>query len=131
VQWLANNFLQALSAARQRPEQHLRDILDYTRGIVFLGTPHHGSGLANWAHLLARWMGLLTQTNPQILAVLESDSEILARVQDGFHTMVRARIQEMLKPIEITCFYEELPLPGIGVVSRVLSYQVFHINLCL
>ncbi|KAN0110923.1 hypothetical protein V8E51_007310 [Hyaloscypha variabilis] len=106
----------ALSAARQRPEQHLRDILDYTRGIVFLGTPHHGSGLANWAHLLARWMGLLTQTNPQILAVLESDSEILARVQDGFHTMVRARIQEMLKPIEITCFYEELPLPGIGVV---------------
>ncbi|KAH8671817.1 TPR domain protein [Tricladium varicosporioides] len=30
--------------------------------------------------------------------------------------MVRSRNQEMLRPIEITCFYEELPLPGFGTV---------------
>lgn len=112
---------QALSLARQRPEKHLRNILDHTRGIVFLGTPHHGSGLAQWAERLAKAIGVLKQTNPQILAVLKSDSEVLARVQDGFHTMIRSRNLERVQPIEITCFFEELPLAGIGVVSDVLS----------
>jgi hypothetical protein len=67
--------------------------------------------------MLAVVIGVLKQTNPQILAVLENDSEVLARVQDGFHTMVRSRNQSKLQPIEITCFFEELPLPGVGVVS--------------
>jgi hypothetical protein len=110
---------QALSLARQRPEKHLRNILDYTRGIVFLGTPHHGSGLALWAERLAKTIGVLKQTNPHILEVLESDSEVLARVQDGFHTMVRSQNLDRLQPIEITCFYEELPLVGVGIVRNV------------
>jgi hypothetical protein len=70
--------------------------------------------------MLANLIGLLKQTNPQILTVLESNSEVLARVQDGFHTMVRLRNQERLQPIEITCFYEELPMPGVGIVSQAL-----------
>lgn len=111
---------QALSLARQKPEKHLRNILDCTRGIVFLGTPHHGSGLAQWAERLAKTIGVLKQTNSHILEVLESDSEVLARIQDGFHTMVRSRNLDKLQPIEITCFYEELPLVGVGIVSKVL-----------
>jgi hypothetical protein len=62
-------------------------------------------------------IGVIKQTNPQILTVLESASEVLARVQDEFHTMVRARNQERLQEIQISCFFEELPLPVIGVVS--------------
>jgi len=62
-------------------------------------------------------IGLLKQTNPKILAVLQSDSEVLERVQNGFHTMIRSRRQDGLPPIEITCFFEELPLPGIGIVG--------------
>ena len=92
-------------------------MLHCTRGIVFLGTPHYGSGLAQWAERLAKAIGLLKQTNPQILAVLESDSEVLARIQDSFHVMVRSRAQDGLPPIEITCFFEELPLPVVGIVS--------------
>ena len=49
--------------------------------------------------MLAGVIGLLKQTNTQILEVLESDSEILARVQDSLHTMVRSRSQERLQPI--------------------------------
>ncbi|OQE13599.1 hypothetical protein PENFLA_c045G00723 [Penicillium flavigenum] len=106
----------ALLASNQRPEPHLRNILHYTRGIVFLGTPHHGSGLARWAEALSQSIGLVKKTNSKILGVLKRDSEVLARIQDGFHTMVKSRSAQGLPPIQITCFYEELPLPGVGLV---------------
>ena len=60
----------------------------------------------------------MKQTNPNIVEVLRRDSEVLARIQDSFHTMVMARSKEGLPPIEITCFYEELPLAGVGLVRR-------------
>ncbi|CAN9414990.1 unnamed protein product [Alternaria alternata] len=106
----------ALATAQQRPEAHIKRVLDCCRGIVFLGTPHHGSGLAHWAESLAKAIGVLKQTNAEILAVLKGDSEVLERIQGNFHTMIRARSQNGLAPIEITCFYEELPLPGVGTV---------------
>jgi hypothetical protein len=109
-------LLQALVKSRERPEQHLQNILRSTRGITFLGTPHHGAGLARWAELLARAIGVVKQTNAEIVAVLQSESEVLARVQDSFHTMVIARSREGSGFINICCFYEELPLPGVGQV---------------
>jgi hypothetical protein len=103
--------------SRQRTEPHLRNILRSTRGIAFLGTPHHGSGLARWAERLSRFIGVIKQqTNADIVAVLKHDSEVLARIQDGFHTMVQARGREG-QSIEISCFFEELPLSGVGQVS--------------
>ena len=87
--------------------------------MIFLGTPHSGSGLAKWAEMLAKSIGLIKQTNPQILYVLNSDSEVLARIQTGFHNMVRACAESGgSQSIKITCFYEELPLPGLGEVSK-------------
>jgi len=68
--------------------------------------------------MLARALGLIKQTNSGILEVLTRESEVLARVQDGFFTMIRSRDQEKLPPVQITCFFEELPLPGIGLVGR-------------
>jgi protein SERAC1 len=112
-----SDIFQALAMASQRPEKHLKQILRCTRGIIFLGTPHHGSGLAHWAETLAKSIGFIKQANSEILAVLRSESEVLGRVQSGFHTMIRSRAQDGLPPIEITCFYEELPLPGLGIVS--------------
>ncbi|SPO01801.1 uncharacterized protein DNG_04474 [Cephalotrichum gorgonifer] len=106
----------ALVMSKQRPEQHLQNILRSTRGIAFLGTPHHGSGLARWAELMSKSIDLVKRTNSHILEVLKRDSEVLARIQNGFHTLVKARISEGLPPIEITCFYEELPLVGVGLV---------------
>lgn len=68
--------------------------------------------------MLATSIGLLKQTNAEILAVLASDSEVLARIQDSFHAMIRSQINDGHPLIEITCFYEELPLLGVGVVSN-------------
>jgi pimeloyl-ACP methyl ester carboxylesterase len=91
----------ALVTSRQRPEKHLQNILQSTRAIAFLGTPHHAAGLARWAELSSRYIGVIKQTNTEIVAVLRRESELLARIQDSFH---------------ITCFFEELPLPGVGQV---------------
>jgi hypothetical protein len=93
-----------------------------TRGIAFLGTPHHGSGLARWAELLSRSIGIIKQTNTEIIEVLKRGSEVLGRIQDGFHTMILARGREG-QPIEISCFFEELPLPGIGQVSLLARFR--------
>ncbi|KAK3897175.1 sesB-related regulatory [Staphylotrichum tortipilum] len=106
----------ALVTSRQRSERHLQSILHSTRGIIFLGTPHHGAGLAKWAELISRSIGLVKQTNSNIIKVLRRDSEVLARIQQSFHTMVMARSREGLPRIEISCFYEELPLLGVGLV---------------
>ncbi|KAK4101838.1 hypothetical protein N658DRAFT_39535 [Parathielavia hyrcaniae] len=102
--------------SRQRSEKHLQSILRPTCSIIFLGTPHHGAGLAKWAELLSRSIGLVKQTNSNIVEVLRRDSVVLARIQESFHTMVMAQSREGLPPIEISCFYEELPLRGVGLV---------------
>ena len=60
---------------------------------------------------------MVKQTNSEIVEVLRRDSEVLARIQDQFHTMIIARSKEEIGLIEICCFFEELPLPGVGLVS--------------
>lgn len=54
------------------------------------------------------------QTNKEILAVLEQNSEVLERVRESFDAMVRARARDKNQAIAITCFYEELPMTGFG-----------------
>lgn len=93
---------------------------------MFLGTPHSGSGFAPAAAALAKWIGLLKQTNPDIVRVLKTDSEVLARIQAGFLSLVRSREKHPHQAIDITCFYEELPLKGVGEVCNVL-FSDLHI----
>lgn len=66
---------------------------------------------------MAKAIGLVANTNPDILTVLRSESEVLARIKDDFHTMLMTRVDKHLSPIAITCFYEELPLPIVGEVG--------------
>ncbi|KAI8950933.1 hypothetical protein F4801DRAFT_601739 [Xylaria longipes] len=108
----------ALAKADRRKERHIENISRSVRGIVFLGTPHHGASLAVWAERLSMYIGVVKRTNREILEVLRADSEVLARVQDEFQTMLQAR-NKGVTPINISCFYEELPLVGVGfVVSK-------------
>lgn len=58
-----------METANRRPETHLKSILELTRGIIFLGTPHQGSNFAKWAEMLATSIGILKQTNPQMVQV--------------------------------------------------------------
>jgi protein SERAC1 len=95
----------------------LKCIVKSTRGIIFLGTPHCGVDLAEWGKVIAKIVGHIKQTNPNIIGVLSRDSEVLARIQNSFHSMIKARIGDRSRQIDITCFYEELPLPVVGLVG--------------
>jgi protein SERAC1 len=105
----------------------LQSILHQTRGIVFLGTPHHHVGLARCVEMLAEYIRVTKLPNPPVSQLLyqasedfaEVFAEVFAETQYRFYTMIRARNTDGLQPIEITCFCEELPLLGVGLVSEV------------
>lgn len=88
-----------------------------------MGTPHAGAGLARWAEAMAKFLGMFKQTSTEMLKVLQQDSEVLARIQEEFHTMIRVRSRQLKEEITITCFFEELPLPIIGEMVR---FNHFH-----
>lgn len=109
---------EAILLSRNNPETHLRDIFDCTTGIAFMGTPHKGSWMADWAKIPASALGLMKSINASLLDVLQTDSQILELIQVHFWSMIRER-QKAGRPIEVTCFFEELPLPVFGgIVSK-------------
>lgn len=109
---------EAILLSRNSPEPHLRGIFDCTKGIVFLGTPHRGSWMADWARIPAAALGIVKSTNKSLLKILETDDAYLQSVQDRFWSMVREQ-QKAGRDLEVTCFFEELPLSGVGkVVSK-------------
>ncbi|KAM4066692.1 SesB [Hirsutella rhossiliensis] len=108
----------AILLSRNNPEPHLRGIFDCIEGIVFMGTPHRGSWMADWAKIPASALGILKSTNKSLLKILETDDNYLQSAQDRFWSLIREQ-QRAGRDLEITCFFEELPLPVVGkVVSK-------------
>ncbi|KAI1423216.1 Alpha/Beta hydrolase protein [Xylaria sp. FL1777] len=106
-----------LLSSRTSPELHLRRILACTRAILFLGTPHHGVDLADIGERLVGFAGLRTaRTSQRIVGALRRDSEVLSRIQKGFQELLRSQHKDGTRALEITCFYEELPLMGMAKV---------------
>ncbi|KAL6409349.1 hypothetical protein AUP68_05722 [Ilyonectria robusta] len=108
----------AILLSRNNPEPHLRGIFDCTKGIIFLGTPHRGSWMTDWARIPASALGIVKSINKSLLKILETDDTYLQSVHDRFWSMVREQ-QQAGRDLEFTCFFEELPLSGVGkVVSK-------------
>ncbi len=73
--------------------------------------------MANWAHMPASTLGLFKSSNKSLLATLETENQLLESIQVRFLSMVRA-VREG-RSLEVTCFFDELPLPAAGhVVSK-------------
>ncbi|OBT86412.1 hypothetical protein VE02_05291 [Pseudogymnoascus sp. 03VT05] len=109
---------EAILSSRNHPEPHLCDVFKHTTGIIFMGTPHRGSWMADWMKIPASRLGVLKSTNKSLLEVLETNNQLLESVNVRFWSMVRGQ-RESGRRLEISCFFEELPLPVVGhIVSK-------------
>jgi protein SERAC1 len=86
--------------------EDLRSILANTWGIIFMGTPHGGSYLANWGDTVAKYVNVFRGTNRDILKNLQPGSSDLQRAEEDFQHMLR---RDDVK-LKIFCFYEALKL---------------------
>ena len=94
----------------------MRSIETCVLGIIFLGTPNLGSDLASWGKVAADIVRLsLKPANKDILAVLHPNSEVTSIVQRDFYSLLRRRNKASAE-LHVTCFFEELPVKGVGLV---------------
>jgi len=105
--------------SKNSAEPQIRSLFASTIGVCFLGTPHCGASAANWASIFGSMTNLVKTTNTSLLNVLKPDSEVLARIQGDFHTMLRTDKPKGIAELKITCFFEELPVRGVGEVSLI------------
>ncbi|KAI0399616.1 hypothetical protein F4802DRAFT_29064 [Xylaria palmicola] len=83
-------------------------VAEYTKAILFLGTPHRGSDLGIWGWLAACFLQPLLGSNPQLLANLKYDSTSLLDLHEAFAGEFDLRVFN---------FFEQRPifqLPFIG-----------------
>ncbi|KAE8450572.1 hypothetical protein EG329_006303 [Mollisiaceae sp. DMI_Dod_QoI] len=88
------------SEANTTERAHLKEVCDRTRAIAFMGTPHQGSSKASWGVMLASALG---------------EAPHLNELQKRFLNFLEFRKQQG-DAIDVTCFFEELPLPVFGTI---------------
>ena len=91
-------------------------VLPATIGVMFLGTPHHGSGAASLGRKAFEVSKLLfKKPNLQVLRGLETNSETLERISRSFGQVLSTG------RIKVHSFREELPTHGVMVVGSASS----------
>ena len=90
----------------------LNEILPATKGVIFLGTPHHGSDIASLGKIAAELSRIFVQNpNVQILRALESNSEVLERISRSFGQVLS------FGQLNVHSFQEELETKGVKIVA--------------
>ena len=90
----------------RRTKPDLATILDATRGIIFLGTPHRGSGLTTLPKLVATIIQAVQDVNVELIRDVEMNSQVLDRIADAFSQILDRRT------FMVFSFEEELAMRG-------------------
>jgi len=99
-----------------------------TIGVIFLGTPHRGSDLTPFAASVANILKAGgKRVNKEILQLLNRNSEVLADVEETYAVWLRRNSSRF----DLTCFFEELELPAVGMVNSILRSQQFACTLLI
>ncbi|KAF4965107.1 hypothetical protein FSARC_7046 [Fusarium sarcochroum] len=106
---------EAILISRNNPNIHRREVFNRLKGIIFMGTPHKGSWMADWAAIPVSALGLVKSANKSLLKILETDDQLLESIQIRFLSLVREQ-REAGRRLQVACFFEELPLPRVGQV---------------
>jgi hypothetical protein len=107
VDHTSNKMSQALIKSNSSQHGFVQAICRSTRGIIFLDTPHYGMDA-----VLTR----LIYTNRKVPKSLESDSEMLSYMRESFDLVAKGR--GGTGPIDVTCFYAQLPVQGSDHVGQ-------------
>ena len=118
-----------------------RSIYVSTFGIIFLGTPHHGSDLARWGSLLQSIASIapkrILDTSPQLVEALKSQSETLQNINRYFE-QIMDRFHMLFchegKPTDVKgtrqfIVDEESAAPGFAIGERMVI-EADHSHMC-
>ena len=113
---------QAVVWAHREPQY--QSIKDHTLGIVFFGTPHRGSGKANYGKILANVAtGVMHKPKSKLINALQSNSETLLKLTSEFKFDA--------PNIQIMTFYETKPMGAFSsLVSMIDSSPLVHVTHC-
>jgi hypothetical protein len=75
---------------RSAPDDNVSIVANQTRGIIFLATPIYGSAVAKWGEALRNLVGLVTNTNPNLIKSL-GNREKLRELSVAFSEVLGTR----------------------------------------
>jgi ankyrin repeat protein len=110
----------ALCVSAESPDDEHKQLDRCTIGVCFLGTPHQGSAMADFATVITGVLRATSQkVNRSVVDVLRPDSEVLADLQQSFGSWLRKNSARF----SLTCFFEEheTGLGGMVVPKRSAS----------
>ncbi|KAH8769122.1 hypothetical protein F5883DRAFT_714206 [Diaporthe sp. PMI_573] len=107
----------ALVIAKTKPRFEV--VLESTRLLVFMGTPHAGSALANWgAFVSSVWAAARGSCPTPSTKQLSEGSETLSTICSDFI--------DIATRLKIITFYETKPTPGWGLIVEKHSAKISH-----
>jgi len=105
-----NTSRQALYKSEQTRER--------TKLVVFLGTPHRGSGYASWGEIASNLSRLgLQDSNKRIVQTLEVNSEVLDHIHEEFKSIVGTH------GIKVHSFQEAKGISGMKGLDNKVRYH--------
>lgn len=116
------------SEIRGMKTEHLRSIFVSTYGISFLGTPHHGSDIAQWGNRL-EWIcsavlpKKILDTNENLIQALKTNNETLQNIDRQF--------SQLMSRFHIYFFHEGKPTNLKGTLRFVSSPKSLYLEYAL
>jgi len=106
---------QMFRTARDRNDQEWKNIVEKTRGIVFLATPHSGSNIANWVS----YIGKILRKNVSVEELKGSSPQLL-----DLNIWFRERFRDLNVSVGVYFEKEKLLLPKLFGIIRLFGILV-------